>query len=96
MGFCALYNIVILHQSIVGLEINFEDSDYSSTEGSGLRTPITMQFRNNQNPFTIIFSPVTIATAEGKGVGNFINSDTIEEEARATAGGVMVMGCDCI
>ena len=85
MGFCALYNILILHQSIVGLEINFEDSDYSITEGSGLSTPITLQFRNNQNAFKIIFTPVTIDAVEGMGLGeNFINSENIEEEARAT------------
>ena len=69
------------------MDINFEDSDYSITEGSGLRTPITVQFRNNQNSFNITFSAVTIAAVEGMGLGrNFINSAAIEEESRATAG----------
>ena len=77
----------------IGLEINFEESDYSITEGAGLTTPITLQFRNNQNAFNITFSPVTIDAVEGKGLGaNFINSETIEEESRAEIGKVI---CDC-
>ena len=72
---------------LIGLEINFEESDYSIEEGYGLNTPIRLQFRNNQNPFTITFTPVTIDAAEGKGLGvNFINSETIEEEYRAEPG----------
>ena len=73
----------------IGLEINFEESDYAITEGSGLSTPIRLQFRNNQNPFTITFSPVTIDSVEDMGLGaNFINSETIEEESRAELGKV--------
>ena len=70
---------------IVGLEIDFEEADYSITEGSGLSAPIRLQFTNNQNPFNIRFSAVNITNAEGKGVGSFI----IEEEARATSGYVL-------
>ena len=89
------YHTTPIHINIV-LEINFEVSDYSITEGSGLTTPITLQFRNNQNAFTITFSPVTIAAVEGMGLGaNFINSDTIEEEARAEPGEILVKRCDC-
>ena len=77
------------------LEINFEESDYSITEGSGLSTPIRLQFRNNQNAFTITFSPVTIDAVEGMGlVALFINSATIEEEARAEPGEASVKRCD--
>ena len=73
------------------MEINFEESDYAIEEGSGLSTPIRLQFRNNQNPFTITFTPVTIDAVEGMGLGaNFINSDTIEEEYRATLGKVLI------
>ena len=71
----------------IGLEINFEESDYSIREGEGLTAPITLQFRNNQNAFNVTFSPVTIDAVEGKGLGaNFINSDTIVEESRAELG----------
>ena len=71
------------------MEINFEESDYAIQEGSGLNTPIRLQFRNNQNPFTITFSPVTIDTVEDMGLGaDFINSNTIEEESRAELGEV--------
>ena len=91
---CGMYTI-ILHQ-FTGLEINFEESDYAITEGSVLSTPIRLQFRNNQNPFTITFSPVTIDAVEGMGLGaDFINSETIEEESRAEPGEVLVKVRDC-
>ena len=73
--------------NIIGLEINFEESDYSIGEGSGLNTQIRLQFRNNQNAFNVTFSPVTIKVVEDMGLGaDFINSDTIEEESRAEPG----------
>ena len=69
------------------LEINFGESDYSIEEGSGeLTCPITLQFRNNQNPFTVMLSPVTVFIAEGMGLGFFINSMTIDASLRATTG----------
>ena len=69
------------------LEINFGETDYSIEEGSGeLTCPITLQFRNNQNPFTVMLSPVTVATSEGMGLRVFINSMTITASSRATAG----------
>ena len=71
------------------LEINFGESDYSIEEGGlgVLSSPITLQFRTNQNPFTVMLSPVTVATAEEMGLGNFIiNSYRIESSFRATAG----------
>ena len=78
------------------MQIKIEESDYSIAEGESLNKPIRLQFRNNQNAFNITFSAITIAAVEGKGVGNFINSDTIKEEARATAGGVFSYEiCDC-
>ena len=68
------------------LQIAFEDTEYSVTEGAGLSTPIRLQFRGTQSPFNIIFSPVTITNAVDKRLGSFINSDNIQEDARATAG----------
>ena len=69
------------------LEINFGESDYSIVEGIGmLSSPIILQFRNNQNPFTVMLSPVTVITAEGKGLDFFINSMTIDASSRATTG----------
>ena len=71
-----------------GLEINFEESDYSMIEGiSGLSTNITLTFRNNQNPFSVMLTPVAVDTAESIGLmGTFINSDNIEPNFRATEG----------
>ena len=67
------------------LQISFDQSDYTIIEGSAtLSSPITLQFRENQNPFTIMLSPVTVATAEAAGVGDFINADTITPGSRAT------------
>ena len=48
---------------------------------------ITLTFRRNQNPFSVMLTPVTIAVAdESMGLGNFINSDTIRPTFRATEG----------
>ena len=69
------------------LQINFGELDYSIGEGAGeLSYPITLQFRINQNPFTVMLSPVTVATAEEMGLGGLINSYRIESTYRATAG----------
>ena len=69
------------------LEINFRESKFVLEEGStGLCSPIVLEFQNNQNPFTVTLSPVSVATAEVKGVGFFIKSDTIPSQSRATAG----------
>ena len=77
--------IIIFVPSV--LEINFLESDYSIVEGdTELSSTITIQLRQNQNPFTLILSPVTIDTAESKGLGFFIDSETILPGSRATAG----------
>ena len=69
------------------LQINFGEADYSIEEGSDeLTSTITLQFRNNQNPFTVRLSPVTIDTAESMNLGFFINSITITADHRATLG----------
>ena len=69
------------------LEINFLESDYSIVEGDAeLSSPIMIQLRQNQNPFTLMLSPVTIDAAESKGLGSFINSETILPRSRATTG----------
>ena len=69
----------------------FLESDYSIVEGAAeLSSPIMIQLRQNQNPFTLMLSPVTIDVAESKGLSLFINSQTILHGARATAGRVNV------
>ena len=69
------------------LQINFGESDYSIEEGSGmLSSQISFTFRANQNPFTVRLSPVTVATAEEMGLGDFINAMIIESTFRTTAG----------
>ena len=81
--------IIIFVPSV--LEINFLESDYSGVEGSAeLSSPIMIQLRQNQTPFTLMLSPVSIDTAESKGLGFFINSETILSGSRATAGIVNV------
>ena len=70
-----------------GLEIAFEVSDYSMIEGiSVLSNTMTLTFRNNQNPFSVILTAVTVDTAESMGLGSFINSDNIVPIFRATEG----------
>ena len=69
------------------LEINFLESDYSIVEGSAeLSSPIMIQLRQNQNPFTLMLSPVSIDTAESMNLEDFIYFDTILPGSRATAG----------
>ena len=69
------------------LKINFDYLDYSIEEGGGgLSLPIRFQFQSNQNPFTITICPVNISIAENIGLGELIDSDTINEVSRATAG----------
>ena len=72
---------------ITGLQINFEESDYSIEEG-GTLSNIRLQFRNNQNPFTVTLTPVDIDTAEALGLGFFINSYFNSAIFRATSGNV--------
>ena len=80
-----LFNLA--HCLFVVLEINFIESDYSFEEGERIPcTQTTLQFRTNQNPFNITLSPVTVDTAESMGLGFFINSATIAQGSRATAG----------
>ena len=80
----------LLHASLflsAELEINFLDCDQIINEGSRTLTiPISLAFRLNQNPFTIILTPVTVDSAESMGLGPFINSQTIAQDSRAIAG----------
>ena len=79
------------------LQINFDQSDYTLSEGPAkLCSLITLQFRQNQNPFTIMLSPVTVAAAEAAGVGDFINSDTIATGSRATGNAHLEFVCVCV
>ena len=47
------------------LEINFDECGVSIKEGSSTSTiSITLSFRNNQNPFMIMLTPMTIERAK--------------------------------
>ena len=65
------------------LQVYFEESNYSITEGSNLSKPIRLMITNNQNPFNLILSAVTIDSVEDVGLGTFINSSTINRDSRA-------------
>ena len=82
----ALKLISYIYTSV--LEINFEESDYYVVEGSEtLGYPITLHFRENQNPFNLTLTAVTVDTAEAMGLRLFINSYYIDRPSlRATAG----------
>ena len=64
-------SVILVSFLVTGLEINFAELDYLIEEGANLSTNI--QFRNNQNQFTIIITPVNIKTAESLGLGVFLN-----------------------
>ena len=82
--------IIIFVPSV--LEINFLESDYSILEGNtNLSSPIMIQLRQNQNPFTLKLSPVTIDTAASiTNLSFFIDFQNILPTFRATAGIVNV------
>ena len=87
MIFPLVYILSFIFSLSPELQINFGESDYRIEEGSGmLITPITLQFRENQNPFTVILTAVTVDEADSLGLGFFINSNTIGNPSRATAG----------
>ena len=70
-----------------GLEIYFEESEYTVREDEAGVTPVHLKLRKTQNPFVLTLRPMSIDDAESVfNVGNFINSDTIMEYSRATPG----------
>ena len=71
---------------VIGLEINFQESDYAIEEGGTLSTDIRLQFRNNQSPFTIRLCPIDIDTTEDMGLGFFVDSGEIDIISRAISG----------
>ena len=81
--------IINVYLLVTVLEINFEEDDYSIEEGRTLSTVIRLQFRQNQNQFTVRLCPVSIDTAEAMNLGSFIDSDTIDNISRATPGGLL-------
>ena len=54
--------------------------------GGTLNTDLQLKFINNQNPFTITLTAVSINTTEELDLGFFINSDDISFISRATSG----------
>ena len=76
-----------IHFFGVVLEINFDELDYSAVEGSTmLSSPIFLRFRENQNPFNLTVTAVTVDTVESIGLGFFVASATIAQGSRARAG----------
>ena len=72
-------NCTCIEIFVTGLEINFEELDYSTEEGGTLSNNIRLQFRNNQNTFTLTLCPMNVDT-----VDYFM--DNFEEISKATAG----------
>ena len=71
---------------ITGLEINFEELNYSIEEGGTLSTGIRFQFRGNQIPFTVHLCRVNISTAEALDLGFFIDYDNIGSDYYQSVG----------
>ena len=72
-----------MYNHFTGLGINFVETEYAIEEGGTLNDDIRLQFRNNQNPFTITLSAVSINTTEELGLGINIFSDFIQVISRA-------------
>ena len=88
--FMSMNNISNSYLLVTGLEINFEEDDYSIEEGGTLSTIIRFQFRQNQNSFTVRLCPLSIDDAEAMNLGFFIDSGTIDEISRATPGRLLI------
>ena len=82
--------IINVYLLVTVLEINFEESDYSIEEGGTLNSVIRLQFRQNQNQFTVRLCPLSIDTAENMSLEFFIDSETIHAISRATSGGLVI------
>ena len=66
------------------LEINFDEADYSITEGDTMSPQISLQFRITESDFTLMLTPVTLMEAEEIfEVNNFINTANLSQ---ATSG----------
>ena len=76
-----LYTFVSLYTV---LEINFEEADYPITEGKLLS--VLIHFRRTQSPFNITLRPLSIASAEDIGLGDFTNCAAIWNDSRAIPG----------
>ena len=77
------------------LEINFDQLDYSYTEGEPGAHDIRVQFRRTQSPFTLILHPVS----HGEAFENFYVDNLIGEildEERATSGKINHMSTNII
>ena len=75
-----------------GLEINFDEEDYSTDEGdiSGL-SGISLSLRETQVPFRMELIPATVDMAETVfDLTEFLNLDEIEEDQEAESGEMCV------
>ena len=73
------------------LEINFDELDYSIEEGDSTANLITVQYRRTENDFTLRLTPVSITDSELMyDVVAFVDPTDIDEEARATAGDIIL------
>ena len=71
----------------IELEINFDQPEYSFTEGEAVIQAIKVQFRRTQVPFTLTLYPVSYTEAvENFQVNNFIIEPPQRELEMATAG----------
>ena len=76
---CTLCNV------FAGLEIHFDELEYSVSEDGTLTKPITVQFKRTQREFVLSLSPVSIDNVEANfNITDFIDTDSIGEAFRAT------------
>ena len=68
-----------------GLEIHFDELEYSVSEDGTLTKPITVQFKRTQREFVLLLNPVSIDNIKAKfNITDFIDTDSIGEAFRAT------------
>ena len=77
--------IMILTFIFAVLTINFEDSEYTTREGTD-NLSVLLKFKRTQIPFTLILRPVSIQEAEDMFNLSNCGPGAIDEDARATPG----------
>jgi len=78
-----------------GLEINFDEEDYSTDEGDKVLTGISLSVRKTQAPFRMELVPVTVDMAETVyNLTAFLNLNDLSEDQKAQSG--EIHGCTYI
>ena len=88
---CITFLIMLIYV-YTGLEINFDEEDYSTDEGDKMLSGISLSVRKTQAPFRMELIPVTVDMAETVyNLTAFLSLNDIAKDQRAQSGEI----CSC-